>query len=110
MSRSHRLRWGLLFTVVLVLIGWQLSRPVPLPQVRGTTALASDPVPGRTPLLPWPTTGEAALAVPGRGLLLQSGPQTSVPIASLTKIMTAYVILRDHPLGPTAEGPGVTMS
>jgi D-alanyl-D-alanine carboxypeptidase (penicillin-binding protein 5/6) len=40
---------------------------------------------------------------------VQSGPETAVPIASLTKIMTAYLILRDHPLSPTAQGPGVSI-
>ena len=28
-----------------------------------------------------------------------------MPIASLTKMMTAYVILRDHPLAPGETGP-----
>jgi D-alanyl-D-alanine carboxypeptidase (penicillin-binding protein 5/6) len=50
------------------------------------------------------------VAVPGRGLLVQSGTETPVPIASLTKIMTAYLVLHDHPLSPTASGPGVTLN
>jgi D-alanyl-D-alanine carboxypeptidase (penicillin-binding protein 5/6) len=50
------------------------------------------------------------VAVPGRGLLLESAPETPVPIASLTKLMTAYVVLHDHPLAPSAQGPGVTMN
>ena len=45
---------------------------------------------------------------PQLGITVESGPETPVPIASLTKIMTAYLMLRDHPLSPPAQGPGVT--
>jgi D-alanyl-D-alanine carboxypeptidase (penicillin-binding protein 5/6) len=43
-------------------------------------------------------------------VLLASGAEQPVPIASLTKIMTADVVLRDHPLAPGAQGPAVTIS
>jgi D-alanyl-D-alanine carboxypeptidase (penicillin-binding protein 5/6) len=97
-------------SLVVVLVALQLARTVPAPTVHRVMALASDPVPGTTPTLPWPATGQGAVAVPGRDLLVQSGPETPVPIASLTKIMTAYLILRDHPLAPTASGPGITIT
>lgn len=70
----------------------------------GTTAA------GMAPTLPWPATGGAALAVPAAGVLVQSGPEAPVPVASLTKMMTAYLVLRDHPLAPTAQGPVITMT
>lgn len=89
---------------------YQLTRSVPTPVVRPAMTLTGDPAPGASPVLPWPTTGQAAVAVPGRGLLVQSGPETPVPIASLTKLMTAFLVLHDHPLAPTAQGPGVTMN
>jgi len=105
------LRWasGFLVAIVAVTAGLQVTRTVPVPVVRSVIALASDPVPGVAPKLPWPTTGQAAVAVPDRGLIVQSGPETPVPIASLTKIMTAFLVLRDHPLSATAPGPGVTV-
>jgi D-alanyl-D-alanine carboxypeptidase (penicillin-binding protein 5/6) len=34
----------------------------------------------------------------------------SVPIASVTKVMTAYTILADHPLAPGEEGPVITVT
>lgn len=71
------------------------------------TSQAGAPSPGA---LPWPTTGQAAVAVPAVGFAAQSGTEQAVPVASLTKIMTAYVILHDHPLGPGAQGPLVTMT
>lgn len=111
MSRRsrHPWRWLVLTAVVALVVTVQLTRGVPPPSVRtvavaAETAASSDP-----PRLPWPATGQGALAVPARGLLVQSGPETPVPIASLTKIMTAYLVLRDHPLTPAAAGPGVTL-
>jgi len=36
--------------------------------------------------------------------------QTPVPIASVTKIMTAYLVLKAHPLQPGEDGPILTMN
>ncbi|HEY3943442.1 MAG TPA: hypothetical protein VGL60_13305 [Acidimicrobiales bacterium] len=67
-------------------------------------------VPGTPPVVPWPSVGEAAIAVPAVGLADQSGIEQAVPVASLTKLMTAWVVLRDHPLRRGQDGPTVTMS
>jgi serine-type D-Ala-D-Ala carboxypeptidase (penicillin-binding protein 5/6) len=66
-------------------------------------------VPGTTPRLPWPKTGQAALIVPGIGDLGRSGPATAVPVASVAKVMTAYLVLIDHPLAAGASGPSLTV-
>src|SRR5690606_13177926 len=55
--------------------------------------------------IPWPADGQAALDVQGIGSFGSSGEQKPVPIASVAKVMTAYVILRDHPLKSGAQGP-----
>ncbi|MFG2075305.1 D-alanyl-D-alanine carboxypeptidase family protein [Nonomuraea maritima] len=60
-------------------------------------------------LLPWPAEGQAAVEVEGIGSLGVSGDGEPVPIASVTKVMTAYVILRRHPLRPADPGPLVTV-
>jgi serine-type D-Ala-D-Ala carboxypeptidase (penicillin-binding protein 5/6) len=67
-------------------------------------------LPGTSPSLPWPTTGSAALTMEGVGSLGQVGSTQSVPIASITKVMTAYVVLKDHPLGPGATGPAIPVT
>jgi D-alanyl-D-alanine carboxypeptidase (penicillin-binding protein 5/6) len=57
--------------------------------------------------LAWPREGEAAVAVEGLGSLGASGTVgggTPVPIASVAKVMTAYLVLRDAPLEPGEEG------
>jgi D-alanyl-D-alanine carboxypeptidase (penicillin-binding protein 5/6) len=60
--------------------------------------------------LPWAPSGQSAVAIPSVGYVAQSGPETAVPIASLTKIMTAYVILKDHPLSVGEQGPQITIT
>jgi D-alanyl-D-alanine carboxypeptidase (penicillin-binding protein 5/6) len=75
-----------------------------------TVTVPQQLVPGRRPLLRWPATGEAAVAVASVGLVGESPDQRRVPIASLTKMMTALVVLRDHPLVPGAAGPALVMS
>lgn len=59
--------------------------------------------------LPWPEEGQTAIAVENVGALGAKGTRArqSVPIASLTKVMTAYVILKEHPLKDGADGPVV---
>jgi D-alanyl-D-alanine carboxypeptidase (penicillin-binding protein 5/6) len=58
--------------------------------------------------LPFPTTGEGAVAIPSVGVVEASGAEKPVPVASLTKLMTAYIVLRDHPLALDQPGPSVT--
>jgi D-alanyl-D-alanine carboxypeptidase len=59
--------------------------------------------------IPWQANGLSAIAVPSIGVAEQSGPEQPVPVASLTKMMTAYVILHDHPLTTGQPGPDITM-
>lgn len=57
--------------------------------------------------VPWPRDGQSAVELEGRGSLGVRGEQRPVPIASLTKVMTAYVILTGHPLRPGEQGPRI---
>jgi serine-type D-Ala-D-Ala carboxypeptidase (penicillin-binding protein 5/6) len=52
----------------------------------------------------WPREGQAAVAVDGLGTFTGPGAATPVPIASVAKVMTAYLVLREDPLGPGEEG------
>ncbi|BAJ25966.1 MULTISPECIES: D-alanyl-D-alanine carboxypeptidase [Kitasatospora] len=57
--------------------------------------------------LPWPGEGQSSVVVEGFGSLGGRGGSTPVPIASVTKVMTAYVILRGHPLEDGGQGPRI---
>jgi D-alanyl-D-alanine carboxypeptidase (penicillin-binding protein 5/6) len=63
----------------------------------------------RSPIA-WPKHGEAALEVAGMPPFGSSGPDTPVPIASLAKIMTAYVLLQDHPIVAGQTGFSLTIN
>jgi len=91
--------------VLFALVQW--LRPSPSVRVRvGDTSVT---IPGHLSL-PWPTQGSAALALPGVGFIGSSGSNTPVPIASITKVMTAVLTLHDHPLGPGQPGPTITIT
>lgn len=75
-----------------------------------TTLVSTSVVPGTRAPFHWPAHGQAAVAVRGIGIVAQSPRERPVPIASLTKMMTAIVILKDHPLGPHARGPLLTVT
>ena len=60
--------------------------------------------------LPWPTTGQGAIAIPSIGITVASAPEKAAPVASLTKLMTAYVVLHDHPLALNQPGPTITVT
>jgi D-alanyl-D-alanine carboxypeptidase (penicillin-binding protein 5/6) len=55
----------------------------------------------------WPARGVSAAEVLGSPLLAGPGADWPVPIASVAKVMTAYVVLHDHPLGAGGSGPQI---
>jgi D-alanyl-D-alanine carboxypeptidase (penicillin-binding protein 5/6) len=57
----------------------------------------------------WPAHGQAAVQI-GQSQV-QAGPnQHAAPIASVAKVMTAYLVLRDHPLRLGDDGPTITLT
>lgn len=95
------MRYVLAYLLAFVLLTGLLSGCGAVPSVSGAV-LSGAP-------LPWPAEGQAAVTVEGVGSLGVSGDRRPVPIASVTKVMTAYVILRRHPLRPGEDGPLVTV-
>ncbi|MFE7561882.1 D-alanyl-D-alanine carboxypeptidase [Kitasatospora sp. NPDC057500] len=101
--------WTLFLAVVLgAVVTAQLLRPLPDAKVRMTAnggfGFAGDPLD-----LAWPAKGQSAAEVAGIGSLGSSGPETPVSIASVTKVMNAYLILQAHPLKKGEAGPKITV-
>ncbi|MFE8947451.1 D-alanyl-D-alanine carboxypeptidase [Streptomyces sp. NPDC007856] len=94
----------LLLAIVFAVV--QTLRPLPDPTL-DLTAKDTYTFDGGKVGIPWPTTGQAALDVQGIGTFGSSGAQKPVPIASVAKVMTAYLILRDHPLKSGQDGPKI---
>ncbi|MEU8434842.1 serine hydrolase [Streptomyces sp. NPDC029216] len=84
--------------------GAQMLRPLPAPQL--VAAQDSVTLDGTT-TLPWPAKGQAAVRIPGSGDIGTFGEQKPVPTASVAKVMTAYVILKNHPLRAAEQGPRI---
>ncbi|MCF1599095.1 serine hydrolase, partial [Streptomyces muensis] len=94
----------LLLAIVFAVV--QSMRPLPTPTL-DLTAEDTYTFDGAKVDIPWPADGQAALDVDGIGTFGSSGDQKPVPIASVAKVMTAYVILREHKLASGAEGPKI---
>jgi D-alanyl-D-alanine carboxypeptidase (penicillin-binding protein 5/6) len=58
----------------------------------------------------WPADGQAAFVQTGQSQLHAGPNQHAAPIASLAKVMTAFLVLGDHPLGPGEDGPRITLT
>jgi D-alanyl-D-alanine carboxypeptidase (penicillin-binding protein 5/6) len=85
----------------------QFNRPYPSVEVKPTSPTST--LPGHFSVT-FPEQGESALGTDTFGVIASSPDQTAVPIASVTKIMTAYLVLKAHPLQPGEDGPALTMN
>ena len=105
-ARRVKIWTPLVLLLVVVFAVVQSVRPLPAPTLE-LTAEDSYTFDGGKVDIPWPADGQAALDVQGIGTFGSSGEQKPVPIASVAKVMTAYVILRDHPLKSGEDGPKI---
>ncbi|MCZ4608548.1 D-alanyl-D-alanine carboxypeptidase [Streptomyces sp. Lzd4kr] len=94
----------ILLAIVFAVV--QSVRPLPAPTLE-LTAKDTFTFDGSKIDIPWPADGQAALDVDGIGTFGSSGDQKPVPIASVAKVMTAYLVLRDRPLKSGEEGPNI---
>jgi serine-type D-Ala-D-Ala carboxypeptidase (penicillin-binding protein 5/6) len=116
-SQRRRRRWRVIVPIVVMVLlllaagafaGLRLRESAPEPAVTSVLP-ASVHVPTQSlPPLPFPATGQGAVSVPSIGAEAASPAEKPVPVASLTKLMTAYIVLHDHPLGVNEPGPSIT--
>jgi serine-type D-Ala-D-Ala carboxypeptidase (penicillin-binding protein 5/6) len=105
-----RLRIGIfLLLVVFGLTAGNYLRPIPAVAATGSVH-ASEAIAGTPPVLPWPGRGSAAVSVQNLGFRASSGNEQAVPAASVTKVMTALVVLEDKPLKKGDQGPTITIT
>ncbi|MEV6568280.1 D-alanyl-D-alanine carboxypeptidase family protein [Streptomyces kronopolitis] len=107
--RRFKIWTPLAVLLAIVFVVAQAVRPLPHPTLTVGDAKSSFTFEGGKLTIPWPAQGQAAIKVVGSGDLGTFGPQKPVPTASVAKIMTAYIILRDHPLKKDEKGPKVTV-
>jgi D-alanyl-D-alanine carboxypeptidase (penicillin-binding protein 5/6) len=93
---------------VLAAAAFQYFRPLPV--TAATSVVPAVERLGTAPALPWPAQGKAALFVDGVGEVGSFGGQSPVPMASTAKMMTALLVLEDHPLALNEPGPTITVT
>lgn len=91
--------------ILIVAIGVPMALIAPVPQASARVADGLGTTTARaTPR--FPGFGHAAVGAVGMpGVLAVSGDQSPRPMASITKVITALVVLERHPLGRTEQGP-----
>ncbi|MFF2718979.1 serine hydrolase [Streptomyces sp. NPDC058011] len=97
----------LLLLLLIVFAIVQVMRPLPDPALE-LTAKPTYTFEGGETELSWPGQGQSAVMVDGVGSLGSEGAQKPAPIASVAKVMTAYVILKEHPLKGDEVGGTIT--
>src|SRR5207248_4794713 len=117
-TRRVRIRWtravGLLVVIAAIAasLGYQL-----LASSSSTAASPNDllrsgrrgALGGALPSTVWPAHGQAAVQI-GQSQVHAGPNQHPAAIASLAKVMTAYLVLRDHPLRLGQDGPTITLT
>jgi D-alanyl-D-alanine carboxypeptidase (penicillin-binding protein 5/6) len=110
----RRLRWvtfGTLgLTIAIVAVVWRVGTESTPAIVMHRTLAADVRLPGSPPVLNWPREGQAAVEVEGVGSFGAAGASNPVPIASVAKVMTAYLTLLEYPLVAGGEGFAMTVT
>jgi serine-type D-Ala-D-Ala carboxypeptidase (penicillin-binding protein 5/6) len=113
--RIRRIRVAGLLVVIAAIaaaLGYQLLGSSSSTATSPTDVLRSEhrgAVGEAVPSTVWPADGQAAVQI-GQSRV-QAGPnQHAAPIASVAKVMTAYLVLRDHPLRLGQDGPTITLT
>jgi D-alanyl-D-alanine carboxypeptidase (penicillin-binding protein 5/6) len=112
---TRRIRVAALLVVIAALaaaLGYQSLASSSSPPASPTDDLRGehrDALGEAPPSTVWPAHGQAAVQI-GQSQV-QAGPnQHAAAIASVAKVMTAYLVLRDHPLRPGQDGPMITLT
>ncbi len=95
--------------IVIILITGSIHFVNNHPKIEAKPASASISLPGQFAVT-FPQQGESAVGTDNLGVIASTPDQSPVPIASVTKIMTAYLVLQTHPLKPGENGPTLTMT
>src|SRR5438270_839521 len=100
---------GFVVLCVAGLLVWNYLRPYP-PAIAALELPVEQTVAGAQPDLPWPGTGAAAIGASGLGAIASSGNEQTLPAASVTKVMSALIILGDKPLHAGESGPSISIT
>lgn len=92
--------------IYIVVAGWL----VPVRVIVGIPSAASHPQTATKVALTWPAQGQAAIGAQGYGVLASHGTSSTLPTASVIKLVTALAVLEKQPLKVGESGPTVTIN
>jgi serine-type D-Ala-D-Ala carboxypeptidase (penicillin-binding protein 5/6) len=114
--RNRRIRVAGLLVVIAAIAAalvHQLLASSPSTAASPTDALRSErrgAIDEAAPSTVWPAYGQAAFVQTGQSRVHAGPNQHAAAIASVAKVMTAYLVLRDHPLRLGQDGPTITLT
>lgn len=97
---------GIILIILLIPI-IQVVRPCPVIEAKPVSPEIE--LPGSFSVT-FPAQGESAVGTDNLGVIASTDDQTPVPIASVAKIMTAYLVLQAYPLKTGQTGPSLIMN
>ncbi|MGY4739793.1 D-alanyl-D-alanine carboxypeptidase [Streptomyces sp. ATMOS53] len=106
LGRRIKIWTPLVLLLVVVFAIAQAVRPLPATAL-ALTAKDSYTFEGGKTQLPFPGEGQGWIDVDGVGTMGSFGQPKPVAIGSVAKTMTAYIILKDHPMKAGEEGPKI---
>ncbi len=102
-------RWPLyIFLIVAILFIVQIVRPFGKPKT--VLTLNRNPSAAGVLNLNWPPNAQGAICIANKELIDKTPDQSPRPTASVAKIMTAYLILKNHPLTAFQDGPTLELT
>jgi serine-type D-Ala-D-Ala carboxypeptidase (penicillin-binding protein 5/6) len=104
-----RIRWARV-AVLLVVAATAVALGYRLTASTSSAATTEQEVREAIPSTVWPAHGQAAFIRTGESQVHAGPNQHPAAIASVAKVMTAYLVLRDHPLRPGENGPAITLT
>jgi D-alanyl-D-alanine carboxypeptidase (penicillin-binding protein 5/6) len=110
-QKYRRRRFTVFGSIAVLLTGLSYF---PLTLLAPVGAVTAEVVPYETPFvgapdLAWPSSAATAVGAIGfPGVLAATGTSEALPIASITKVVTALVVLHEHPLAASEPGPSIT--
>lgn len=108
--RRRILVFGSVFALLAGIAYLPLTLFAPVEDIEATVSTPTVAV-GAAAALTMPTAAASAItAVGAEGVLAQTGSTDPLPMASITKLVTALTVLDAHPLAAGEAGPTVTMT
>ncbi|MGC9286590.1 MAG: D-alanyl-D-alanine carboxypeptidase family protein [Hydrogenobaculum sp.] len=106
-TKKRLISLALLF-ITISLIGFWLLKPNN--KLKVLLTIKNINIPGKLTLKVPNNDKVYAIGTLNDGILIEHEANKEWPLASLTKIMTAYIVLKDHPLKEGVEGPRINIT